>query len=112
MSKGIGEYRGIGLIEVMWKVISVIIDRHLANSIKFHDIQHCLWANIGMGATNFDSNILQKIPGLFQKVLHEIFIYLHKACGALDREQNITIMEGYRVVPQVLVLLAWYFYKL
>ena len=112
LSNGIGKYRGIGMIEVMWKDISLIVERHLANSINFRNILHGLWAKIGTGTDNFDSNVLQKIPGLFQKVLYEIFIDLHKSCGAIDREEKLMIMEGYRVVPQVPVLLARYWYKL
>ena len=112
LSKGGGKYRGIGMIEVMWKDISLIVERHLANSINFHDILHGLWDKIGTGTANFDSNVLQKIPGLFQKVLYEIFIYIHKSCYSLFREQNLMIMEGCRVVPQVLLPLSRYWYKL
>ena len=31
--KGKGDYRGIGLVEVMWKVVAVILNRRLTSSI-------------------------------------------------------------------------------
>ena len=38
--KGKGDYRGIGLVEVMWKVVAVILNRRLTSSITFHDVLH------------------------------------------------------------------------
>ena len=37
--KGEGDYRGIGLVEVMWKVVAVILNGRFTSSITFHDIQ-------------------------------------------------------------------------
>ena len=36
--KGKGDYPGIGLVEVMWKVVAVILNRRLTSSITFHDV--------------------------------------------------------------------------
>ena len=36
--KGKKDYRGIGLVEVMWKVVAVILNRRFTSSITFHDI--------------------------------------------------------------------------
>ena len=36
--KGKGDYRGIGLVEVMWKVVAVILNHRLTSSITFHDV--------------------------------------------------------------------------
>ena len=38
--KGKGDYRGIGLVEVMWKVVAVILNRRLTSSITFHNVLH------------------------------------------------------------------------
>ena len=35
--KGKREFRGIGLVEVSWKVVMVILHCRLAAGIKFHD---------------------------------------------------------------------------
>jgi hypothetical protein len=38
--KGSGGHRGIGLLEIVWKMISSIIDRYLKYKIEFHDDLH------------------------------------------------------------------------
>ena len=40
--KGKGDYRGIGLVEVMWKDVAVILNCRLASYITFHDVLHDL----------------------------------------------------------------------
>ena len=40
--KGKGEFRGIGLVEVTWKVVAVILHRRLTAGIKLHDALHGL----------------------------------------------------------------------
>ena len=38
--KGKMEYRGIGLVEVMWKVVAAILNLQLMASITFHNFLH------------------------------------------------------------------------
>ena len=38
--KGNKEYREIGLVEVMWKVVAAILNRRLMASIAFHNFFH------------------------------------------------------------------------
>jgi hypothetical protein len=38
--KGSGDYRGIGLLEIIWKVIELIINRRIASKVRFHDSLH------------------------------------------------------------------------
>jgi phage-related holin len=40
LPKGGGDYRGIGLLEIVWKVIESIINRRIASKIQFHDSLH------------------------------------------------------------------------
>ena len=47
--KGKGNYRGICLVEVMWKVVAVILNRRFTSYITFHDVLHGFWAGRGMG---------------------------------------------------------------
>ena len=35
-----GEYRSIGIVEVLWKVCSVAVNRCLKRSVVFHDVLH------------------------------------------------------------------------
>ena len=47
--KGKKDYRGIGLVEVMWKVVAENLNRGLTASITFHDFFHGFWAGRGTG---------------------------------------------------------------
>ena len=40
LPKGNGDYRGIGLLEISWKVIKSIINRRIASKVEFHDALH------------------------------------------------------------------------
>ena len=45
--KGKQEYRGIGIVEVMWKVVAEILNRRLTASITYHDFLHGFRASRG-----------------------------------------------------------------
>ena len=48
--KGRGDYRGIGIVEVMWKAVTVILNCHFAASITYYNSLHRFLAVRGMGA--------------------------------------------------------------
>ena len=87
--KGRKEYRGIGLVEVMWKVVAAILNRRFTASITYHDFLHGFRAVRGTGASTFEAKLLQKLAALREKVLYVIFLDLHKVYDALDRSINI-----------------------
>ena len=97
MSKGIGEYQGIRLIKVMWKVISVIIDLHLANSIKFHDILHCLWSKIGTGTAVGRQLKVPSILFLWFYVSSRVLNHIHTWINLLKKSSKLQI----RLQPKV-----------
>ena len=47
--KGKGDYRRIGLVEVMWKVVAVILNSRFTSFIAFHDVLHGFRAGRGTG---------------------------------------------------------------
>ena len=57
--KGGNEYCGIGLVEVMWKVVTVILKRRLTASITFHDFLHGIRAVSGTGTATLEAKLLQ-----------------------------------------------------
>ena len=99
ISKGGKDYHGIGLVEVMWKVVAANIYRRLTSSITYHDSQHGFWAGRGRGTATLESNMLQQIAALREEVLYVIFLDLQKAYGALDRSRCLEILEGYGMGP-------------
>ena len=45
--KGKGDFRGIGLVEVLWKAITSLLNHQLTAVISFHDTLHGFWAGRG-----------------------------------------------------------------
>ena len=90
--KGKGDYRGIGLVEVIWKVMAVILNRRLTSSITFHDVLHGFRAGRGTGTATLEAKLLQKLAAMREEVLYVIFLDLTKAYDALDRSRCLGIL--------------------
>ena len=88
------EYRGIGLMELMWKVVSENLNRRLTASITFHEFLHGFRAGRGTGTATLEAKLLQQLAALREDVLCVIFLDLHKAYNALDRSRCLEILEG------------------
>ena len=95
--KGKGDYRGIGLMEVMWKVVVMILNRRLTSSITFHDVLHGFRAGRGTGTATLEAKLLQQLAAMREEVLYTIFLDRTKAYDALDRSRCLGILEGYGV---------------
>ena len=100
--KGGGEYHGICLMEVIWKVVAVILNFCFTAAITYHDFLHRFRAGRGFGNATLEVKLLRQVAALREAVLHEIFLDLHKACKALDRSRCLGILEGYGVGPRAL----------
>ena len=85
--KGKKDYRGIGLLELMWKVVAVILNRRFIDSITYHDALHGFRAGHGTGTATLEANLLQQLAALREEVLYMIFLDLTKAYDALDRSR-------------------------
>ena len=110
--KGRQEYRGIGLVELMWKVVAAILHRRLTASITYHDFLHVFWAGRSTGNATLDANLLQQLAAMREEVLYVISIDLHKAYYALDRSRFLEILEGYGMGPRSCRLLRTYWGKM
>ena len=63
------DYRGIGLVEVMWKVVAEILNCWLTASITFRDFLNGLQAVKGTGTATLEYKLLQKLLALREEVL-------------------------------------------
>ena len=52
IKKGGDDYHCIGLVEVMWKAVAVILNRHFTASIAYHDSLRRSQAGRNMGTSN------------------------------------------------------------
>ena len=95
--KGKGEFRGIGLVEVTWKVIAVILHRRLTTGLQLHDALHGFQEGRGTGTDTLKAKLLQQLAAMREEVLYVIFFGLTKAYNALDRSRSLEILKGYGV---------------
>ena len=85
--KGGGDYRGIGLVEMVWKAVAVILNRRFTASITYHDSLHGFRAVRGMGTATLEVKIIQQVTAMRKAVLHTIFLDLNKAYDFLGRSR-------------------------
>ena len=83
--KGKRDYCGIGLVEVIWKVVAMILNYRLTASITFHNFLHGFQAGHGTGTATLEAKMLQKLEALREEVLYVIFLDLNKFYDAMDR---------------------------
>ena len=99
--KGKRGFRGIGLVEVTWKVVAVILHRRLTTGITFHDALHGFREGCGTGTANLEAKLLQQLAAMREEVLYVIFLDLTKAYDALDRSRSLEILKVYGVGDRV-----------
>ena len=110
--KGKKDYRGIGLVEVMWKVVAAILNHRFTASINYQYFLHCFRAGPGTGTATLEAKLLQHLAALREEVLYVIFLNLHKAYDALDRSRCPEILEGYGVGPKARRQIKTYWHHL
>ena len=98
-------YHGIGLVEMVWKALIVLLNLCFAASITYHDSLHGFRSFCGMGAASFDFKLIQQVTSMREEILYMILLDLHKAYDALERSRLLEILEGYVVGPRDLYLL-------
>jgi hypothetical protein len=103
--KGSSGFRGVGLLEVAWKVVSAIIDARLKAKIQFHDSLHGFRAERGKATATIEVKLLMQNACAQSKALYQIFIDLAKAYGTLDRGRTMEVLKCYGTGPRVLRLL-------
>jgi len=97
-----GEFRGIALLETIYKLISCIINTRLKHNIKFHDAIHGFRAERGTGTALIEAKLKMQLTMRGIHPLFMIFLDLKKAYDTLDREEAIRILRGYGVGPNII----------
>jgi hypothetical protein len=98
--KGKGDFRGIGLLEPVWKCMEKIIDARL-KIIPLHDCLHGFLPGRGTGTATLEAKLTQQLTYLEQTPLYSIFIDLKKAYDSVDRGRCLDILTGYGAGPKL-----------
>jgi hypothetical protein len=102
--KGGGEYRGIGLLEPIWKVLKKVMDLRL-EAIVYHDSLHGCLALQGTGTGIIEAKLVQQLAYLEQMPFFGFFIDLRKAFDAIDCGCCLEILGLHGVGPKMLHLI-------
>ena len=68
--KGTGDFRGIGLVEMLWKTVKMILNRRLMAAIQFYDTLYRFRTVRGTGNASLRDNLLQKLTVITEEVLY------------------------------------------
>jgi hypothetical protein len=88
-----GTPRGIGLLEMIWKVCSSIINQHLQEAIPFHKALHGFRPGHGTGTASLDAKLRMQLAHARGTPLYHVFLDLSKAYDTLDRPRDTTDTE-------------------
>ena len=106
--KGKGGYRGIGLVEVLWKVCAVVVNCRLEISVVLQDALCRFITGRWTGTAALEANMAQHLAGLAHKPLFHLFLDVWNAYDSLDRERCLELLRGYGMGPNLARLLENY----
>ena len=67
--KGNGKFRGIGLVEFLWKTVLDIINRRIGTVVCFHNVLHELCACQGVGVALIKYKLLRQVMVMREDVI-------------------------------------------
>ena len=101
-----GEYRGIGLVDVVWKVNAMVIKFCQKRSVAIHDALHGFRTGMDMGTTTLEAKLAQQLAGIAHEPLFQIFLNVRKAYDSLDRGWCMENLRGYGMGQNTARLIA------
>ena len=100
-----GEFRGIALLEVIYKLCTTIIAQRIQDRVKFHDSIHGFRRGRGTSTAIIETKLRMQLAYRQQRPYYQIFLDLRKAYDAVDRSRMIAVLRGYGVGPNVIAFL-------
>ena len=58
------DYRGIGHVEVIWKLVAAILNHRFTSSVTYHDFLHGFRAGRGTDTATLEDKLLQQLASL------------------------------------------------
>ena len=83
LPKGGGDYHGLGIEELVWKALTVILNCRFATSITYYDSLHGFRSGRGTGTASLEVKLLQKVMSTREEVLYMVLMDLHKVYKTL-----------------------------
>ena len=103
-----GDFRGVSLIEVLWRTVSGVIRRNIGVAIIYHGVLHEFCTVRGIGTASLEANLIQYLTAMREEVLYEVLLDLSNSCDTLDQEHYLEVIVAYRVGTQTEHLICCY----
>jgi hypothetical protein len=95
-----GGVRGIGLLEVTWKLCEAIMDTRIKQEVRLHDSIHGFTAGRGTGTAIIELKLQQELASIRNMPLFQVFLDLKKAYDTLGPPTPPQNLRGVRRGPQ------------
>ena len=96
-----GGVRGIGLLEAIHKLISQIINLRIAAAVKFDEDVHGFRRRRGTYTAIGERKLRMQMAACSLTTVYQVYLDLRKAYDSVDRERVITLLEKYKVGPNI-----------
>ena len=91
------EYWGVGLVEVVWKVCTTVVNFWLKWSMTLHDTLHRFRAGRGIGTATLEGILTQQLAGIAHEPLFQVFLDMRKLYDSSDRVRFMKVLQGYGI---------------
>ena len=95
--KGMGEYWGIMLVEVAWKLCAAVLNLRMKRGVYLHDSLHWFWERWGTETETLKANLDHQLLRLAHKPLFQVFLDVQKSYNVLNRGRCLEILRGYKL---------------
>jgi len=94
-----GQFRSIGLLELLWKLISAVINWRLMDNIQFHDDLHGFLPNCGTRTACLEAKLEAQLAIITGQPLYHIYLDFVKAYDSLYHDCTLMLLRDYGVGP-------------
>ena len=102
---GSNDFRGIALLETIYKIVSMIIHKRLIESIQFHDSIHGFRTERGTSTAIINIKLKMQLAKRRKIPLYMIFLDIKKAYDTIDRERVIILLKKYGLGDNIIKLM-------
>jgi len=98
----LGKFRGITLLEIMYKLWSMIVYLRASAVIQFHPDIHGFRHCRGCGTATLEAKLEMQWAALHSTPYFQIFLDLAKAYDSINRDRLLDVLAGYGFGPNML----------
>ena len=98
--------QGIGLLEIVWKVMEAVIDIQIKSVVQLHDFLYRFHAGRGVGTAIVELKLAQELKSVYQDPLFLVLLDLIKVYDNIYQGRLLQTLDGYGAGPKLQELLA------